>query len=156
MKRQPAASAAGIDGRTDGRHAGHVAHQSRTAFDRSTTRRAHAPGKPRLKLASSTTWTHTVIPAGALDRHNVRALEAELERLCEEGVTGITLDLRKLTHIDPTGVAVIAFRSGLYKRRGYEFKLIPGGGQVHDAFERAGLAGLLPFEAEEVAAHRAG
>jgi anti-anti-sigma factor len=155
MKRQPTASAAGIDGRTDGRLAGRVTHQSRTAFDR-YTRRTHAPGKPRLKLASSTTWTHTVIPAGELNHHSVNALETELERLCEEGVTGITVDLRELTYIDTTGVAVIAFCSGLYKRRGYEFKLIPGCEHVHRAFERAGLAGLLPFEPEEVAAHRAG
>jgi len=32
----------------------------------------------------------------------------ELERLCEEGLTGITLDLRELTYIVSTGVAVIA------------------------------------------------
>ena len=41
-----------------------------------------------------------------------------------EGVTAITLDLRQLTHIDPIGVAVIAFRCRLCKRQGHGFVLI--------------------------------
>ena len=72
-----------------------------------------------------------------------------MDRLCEEGVTGITLDLRELTYIDSAAVAAIAFRCGLSQRRGYDFALIPGPQLIHDAFERAGVADVLPFQASE-------
>jgi anti-anti-sigma factor len=94
---------------------------------------------------------HTLIPTGELDRASAHTLEAEIERLCEEGVAGITLDLRGLTYIDSVGVAVIAFRCGLCQRRGCGFALIPGSRLVHRAFEHAGVTGLLPFQEDDVA-----
>jgi anti-anti-sigma factor len=89
--------------------------------------------------------THTLILVGELDRASSPLLEAEIERLCESGITGLTLDLRKLTHIDPTGVAVIVFRWGLCRKRGFDFALIPGSRDVQRAFERAGVIERLPF-----------
>jgi anti-anti-sigma factor len=96
-------------------------------------------------LASAKVWTHTLVPTGELSRRTAHALEVEIERRCEEGVTAITLDLRELTRIDAIGVAVIAFRCDLCKRRGYDFALIPGSEEVQRAFERAGVSELLPF-----------
>jgi anti-anti-sigma factor len=83
---------------------------------------------------------------GSLDRGSVKQLETEIERLCDDGVTGITLDLRELGYIDAIGVAVVAFRCGLCLRRGYDFALIRGSRGVQRAFERAGVSELLPFE----------
>jgi anti-anti-sigma factor len=94
---------------------------------------------------------HTLILTGELDSSSAHALEAEIERLCEEKVTSITLDLRELNYIDPVGVAVIAFRCRLCQRRGYGFELIPGGRMIHRAFEQAGVAGLLPFYEQDAA-----
>lgn len=88
---------------------------------------------------------HTLILTGSLDRGSVHQLETEIERLCEEGVTGITLDLRELSYIEAIGVAVVAFRCGLCLRRGYDFALIRGPRVVQRAFEQAGLSELLPF-----------
>ena len=105
-----------------------------------------------MTLASVRDWTHTLVLTGELDRASAHALEAEIERLCEEGVTGITLDLRELTYIDSIGVAVIAFRCDLCKRRGYDFALIPGSPSIQSAFEQAGLSELLPFQEDDVAA----
>lgn len=102
-------------------------------------------GKPSLSLARAKTWTHTLVLTGELNLRSARALEAEIERLCEEGVTGITLDLRQLTRIDSIGVAVIAFRCGHCRRHGYEFSLIPGSLLVQRAFAQAGVADSLPF-----------
>jgi anti-anti-sigma factor len=102
-------------------------------------------------LASISEWTHTLVLSGALTHRSAHALEVEIERLCASGVTAITLGLDKLTQIDPIGVAVIAFRSGLCKRRGYEFTLVGGSRGVHRVFEQAGVAYLLPPPAEEVA-----
>jgi anti-anti-sigma factor len=103
-------------------------------------------GERGLVLTSVNTWNHTLILTGELTHRSAHALEVEIERLCEEGVTDITLDLRDLTGIDPVGVAVITFRCGLCEKRGYGFRLIPGSQAVQRAFERAGVLRMLPFE----------
>jgi anti-anti-sigma factor len=97
-------------------------------------------------LTSVDTWNHTLILSGELTHRSAHALEVEIERLCEEGVTDITLDLRELTAVDPVGVAVIAFRCGLCEKRGYGFRLIRGVPLVQRAFEQAGVLGMLPFQ----------
>jgi anti-anti-sigma factor len=88
---------------------------------------------------------HTLFLLGELDHASAHRLEAEIERICETGVKGITLDLSELTYIDATGVAVIVFRSRLCQRRGHEFALIPGGPFVQRAFELAGVSDSLAF-----------
>src|SRR5437016_1022591 len=85
-----------------------------------------ASGERGLALATPSVWTHTLVLTGELNQRSAQTLEVEIERLCDEGVSGITLDLRKLTYIDSVGVAVIAFLCGLCRRRGYGFAVIPG------------------------------
>jgi anti-anti-sigma factor len=109
-------------------------------------RGAPAPSRPGEALRR-TGAMHTLVLIGELDRASAHTLEAEIERLCESGAGGITLDLSKLSYIDSTGVAVIAFRSRLCQRRGYEFALVPGSWFVQRAFELAGLVDHLPFVA---------
>jgi anti-anti-sigma factor len=99
-------------------------------------------------LESVSTRLHTLVLTGQLTYDSVHALETEIERCCAEGVTGITLDLRRLEHIDPIGVAVVAFRARLCERRGYDFSLIAGGPPVHRMFEDAGVSESLPFRDE--------
>jgi anti-anti-sigma factor len=108
-----------------------------------------AAGKAHLRLASVRSWTHRLALSGELTHRSATALEAEIERLCEEGVTALVLDLRELTHIDPIGVAVIAFRCKLCKRRGCELTLVRGPRSIQRAFEREGLADSLPFSDAE-------
>jgi anti-sigma B factor antagonist len=110
--------------------------------------------KPGSVSSSVKIWMHTLILSGELTHRSAHTLEAAIERLCEQGVTGITLDLRQLEHIDSIGVAVIAFRCGLCQRQGYGFALIPGSRLVQRAFEQAGVADLLPFQEDEIAARR--
>lgn len=88
---------------------------------------------------------HTLVLLGELNRTSTPTLEAAIEELCETDVAQITLDLSKLTHIDATGVAVIAFRCGWCERHGHEVALISGTRPVQHAFEAAGLAERLPF-----------
>jgi anti-anti-sigma factor len=109
-----------------------------------------------LVLTSVNTWNHTLILTGELTHRSAHALEVEIERLCEEGVTDITLDLRDLTGIDSVGVAVIAFRCGLCEKRGYGFRLIRGSHSVQRAFDKAGVTSLLPFHDQDVAATQLG
>jgi anti-anti-sigma factor len=145
MKRHLTASAVSVGARSEGDAVGSVATRPHAAVS-TNTRSQPASSEANLVLASVDVQTHTLILTGELDHRSAHALEAEIERLCEEGVTGITLDLRELTYIDPIGVAVIAFRCGLCKRRGYDFALIPGSRFVHRAFEQAGVTDLLPFQ----------
>src|ERR1700727_496661 len=88
---------------------------------------------------------YTLVLIGELDRSSTATLEAAIEGLCEKEVAGITIDLSKLTRIDATGVAVIAFRCRWCQRRGFEFALVPGSASVQRAFERAGPVEQLPF-----------
>jgi anti-anti-sigma factor len=114
-----------------------------SALVRSPRGRSQTPaGAP---AAGATRRVHRLELIGELDRISAPVLEREIERLCEEGVDAVTLDLRRVTHIDPTGVAVIAFRSWLCRKRGFEFELIPGPPRVQRAFARACLLDRLPF-----------
>lgn len=135
--------------RSDDDASGGVVVQTQTAFDedRRRTGGLHEAG---LAASSVSCRTHTLALEGSLDRGSVKQLETEIERLCDEGVTGITLDLRGVTHIDAIGAAVIAFRCGLCRRRGYDFSLIRGSRSVQRIFERAGVSELLPFEEQGV------
>ena len=153
MKRHLTASAVSVDTGNEEGATGSVATQTHAAVNKNT-RTQPASSEPSLVLASVSVWTHTLILTGELDHRSAYALEAEIERLCEDGVTGITLDLRELTYIDSIGVAVIAFRCGLCERRGYDFALIPGSPFIHRAFEQAGVTDLLPFQEDDVAAPR--
>jgi anti-anti-sigma factor len=153
MKRHQLASAVSEGTPSERAVVASVADRAQTAFDNNPGE-APASGEPRFVLASVTVRTHTLVLTGELDGGSALVLEAEIERLCEEGVTGITLDLRELTEIDSIGVAVIAFRCGLCQRRGYDFALIPGSRRIQRAFEQAGVAELLPFQQEDVATPR--
>jgi anti-anti-sigma factor len=113
-----------------------------------------ARNQPHPLSESVSIWMHTLILTGELTHHSAHTLEVEIERLFEEGVTGITLDLRQLTYIDPIGVGVIAFRSRLCRRQGHGFLLIPGPRSIQRAFEQAGVIDQLPFQEDEIAARR--
>jgi anti-anti-sigma factor len=150
MKRHITAWAASIGTENASGAAGSVAPRTPTAFNENAPARP-ALSEPSLALASVSARTHTLVLTGELDHRSAHALEAEIERLCKEGVTGITLDLRELAYIDSIGVAVIAFRYRLCKRRGYDLAVIPGSRLIHRAFEQAGVKDLLPFQREDVA-----
>jgi anti-anti-sigma factor len=97
---------------------------------------------------------HTLVLTGELTHRTAHTLEMEVERLFEDGVASIALDLRQLTQIDPTGVAVIAFRCRLCKRQGNSIVLVPGPEPIQQAFAEAGVIDELPFQEDELAARR--
>jgi anti-anti-sigma factor len=154
MKHHLTASAVDLSTTSERSTLGRVAGRVQTDFDSQTTHTQPDASEPSFVLQSPNARTHRLILTGALDRRSAHALEAAIERLCEEGVVGVTLDLRELTDIDSIGVAVIMFRCGLCKRRGYDFALIPGPPPIQSAFEQAGVAELLPFCEEHVTATR--
>ena len=131
---------------------GLLADRSSAAFGGGVV--AQPAGNEPVALTGVNPRAHTLILTGELTHRSAHALEVEIERLCEEGVASITLDLRQLRCIDSIGAAVIAFRCGLCQRQGHGFALIPGSRDVQHAFEQAGMIGLLPFQDDEVTARR--
>jgi anti-anti-sigma factor len=147
MKRHLTLSTTGLRARSRSSAAGAIADRA-TAYG--VTRLSpprHA--RPRLTLAGEQTWRHTLILTGKLDCHSAPELEDEIECLCQEGVTILTLDLRWLDEIDPTGASVITFRRALCKRLGHELAVIPGSRVIRRALAEAGATDLLTPERDE-------
>ena len=102
----------------------------------------HGRNDRDMALTSVGVWRHTIVPTGALTHRTAHELEIEIEQRCADGVTALTLDLRELTYIDPIGVSVIAFRSRLCKRRGYDFSVVAGSPMMRRALAQAGVASV--------------
>jgi anti-anti-sigma factor len=107
------------------------------------------PARPRLTLASPPVWRHKLILMGRLDRRSAPDLEEEIECLCQEGVTTLTLDLRQLNAIDSAGVNAIAFRGADYRRHGRDFAVIAGSHFIGRALSEAGATDLLATDPED-------
>jgi anti-anti-sigma factor len=116
---------------------------------------ASAPAR-QTRVSSVGAWTHTVVLTGALTHRSAHELEVELEQRCAEGATAIVLDLSELTYIDPIGISVIAFRSGLCRRRGYGFTVIVQSPMLRRAFARAGVEDLLAGDGQAQSGRYAG
>jgi anti-anti-sigma factor len=159
MERHLRTSTGSIDTGNEGSTTGIVVMRADTACDGNTAfarngRAWPTSNQPHPRSESVSIWMHTLVLTGELTYHSAHTLEVEIERLFEEGVTSITLDLRQLTHIDPLGVAVIAFRCRLCQRQGHGCLLIPGPPFVQRAFAEAGIIDQMPFLEDEVAARR--
>jgi len=128
-----------------------TAYRQHTSLSESRRLKPHRK-EPHLRLAGGPVRTHTLVLEGELHRRSAAALEAEIERLCDDGVTAITLDLRELSYVDTIGIAVIAFRSGLCKRRGHDFSVISGSPVIRRALEQAGVTEVESLEHSGVVA----
>ncbi len=154
MKRQLTASRTGTgtsdpanDKRTERADKARAGKRTRTPFS-ATTRLRSTTIERDVALASVSAWTHTLELTGELTHRTAHELEVEIEQLCAEGVTGIKLDLRRLSFIDAVGVTVIAFRSELCRRRGFGFALIADSPMIRRAFAQAGVEGMLSSDGE--------
>jgi len=125
--------------RKQGDHAEAVAVRSVPATEGLALR---GRARPHLTLADPQVWRHTLILTGTLDYRSACELEEEIECLCQEGVTHITLDLRQLEAIDSSGAQVVSFWSALCRRRGHDLAVLTGSADTHEALEQAGTAGL--------------
>ena len=99
--------------------------------------------RPQLTLASAPVWKHKLILKGRLDHRTKVELQDEIECLCEEGVTLLTLDLGQLDEIDSDGAKAIACGGVVCRERGRDFTVVPGSPAVHRALAEVGAEGLL-------------
>jgi len=80
--------------------------------------------RPRLTLVSPPAWSHKLILTGSLNRRSALELEDEIECLCQEGVTTLTLDLRQLDAIDADGITAIASRGAACRQQDRKLTVI--------------------------------
>lgn len=111
-----------------------------------------SPSAAILTFTRTPIWKHKVILTGSLDQRTAAELEDEIECLCEEGVTILTLDLRQLDAIDPVGAKAIAFRGAACRQRGRDFAVVPGSSLVHQTLAEAGAESLLADDPGELGA----
>lgn len=88
---------------------------------------------------------HTLVPIGALELNSVGVLEAALSRLWTKKPAAVTLDLRRVTFIDSSGLWTITTLQKWCAREAIGFMLIPGPDSVQHVFELTGLSDVLPF-----------
>jgi anti-anti-sigma regulatory factor len=119
-----------------------VAH-SASIGDRDGSRSQAPRARAHLTLAGTPAWRHKLVLTGRLNQRTAVELEDEIECLCEEGVTILTLDLCRLDAIDSVGAKTIALRGVACKRRGRDFAVVPGSPVVYRALAEAGAESLL-------------
>ena len=87
-----------------------------------------------------------VAPAGDLDLATTGALEDQLQQLRDSGFERIVLDLRRLTFLDTSAIALILAEDRRAREGGHDFSLISGPPPIQRVLEIAGVAGHLRFE----------
>lgn len=88
----------------------------------------------------------TLVVAGELDLANAGTLERELERLTDNGVENVKLDLRELEFIDSTGIAVLVAAHRRLAERDSRMQLIRSRAPaVRRVIEITGLEAELAF-----------
>jgi anti-anti-sigma factor len=90
---------------------------------------------------------------GELDISNADRLQQAVARLCvAPGLRELSVDLRRLSFIDSSGLAALVYANRLCERHGCRLSVIRGSQAVHDVFELTGLDELLPFTADDARA----
>ena len=84
-----------------------------------------------------------VVPRGELDLATVEALENEVCELRDAGFEEIVVDLRRLSFMDSTGLALLVTLRNDAMRTGYRLTLRPGPPSVQRVFAITGTRGLF-------------
>jgi anti-sigma B factor antagonist len=90
--------------------------------------------------------THTIVLSGEVDLLAVPALQQAVRELCDQRVSEIVLDLRRVTFMDSTGLKATVAAHQRCQRDGCTFSVIPGPTQIQTLFELTGLAESVPFQ----------
>jgi anti-sigma B factor antagonist len=87
-----------------------------------------------------------VAPTGELDLSGAAVLQAELDRLAEEGeLGGVVLDLRGLEFMDSSGLRLVVLADMQAREAGRRFALVRGDETVHRVFEITRMSDRLQF-----------
>ena len=91
---------------------------------------------------------HHVKLIGELDVDAAAAFDAELRRVESEDATEIIVDLSDLSFISAEGLKAVILASARSAGRPGRLRLVPGGNEIQNAFETAGLLSRLPFDVD--------
>ena len=95
---------------------------------------------------------HRLILSGELDIASAPELSAVILSLCDGAIDALTLDFRKLTFLDSSGVRVVLLAKDLCHERGCDLLVVPGPPHVQRPFE---LCGPFPsYASPRVRAHQ--
>ena len=86
-----------------------------------------------------------ICPVGELDFATVARVDAELSELWSVGFKRLELDLRRVGHIDSTGLRMLMAWNGRSAADGIAFGVIPGPPAVQRALDAAGVADQLTY-----------
>ncbi len=107
----------------------------------------HEPASLRVDVHPERTVVR-VAPAGELHLGTAELLAQQLRELRESGFEQIVLDLRKLTFVDSTGVALIMAEDRCARGNGHDLTLISGPPPIQRVLELCGVLALLRFNTD--------
>jgi anti-anti-sigma factor len=81
---------------------------------------------------------HRLILSGELDIASAPELRAVILSLCDGAINTLTLDFRKLTFLDSSGVHVVLLAKDVCHERGCDLLIVPGPAHVQRPFELCG------------------
>jgi anti-anti-sigma factor len=81
---------------------------------------------------------HRLLLSGELDIVSAQDLRSVILSLCDGPINTLTLDFRKLTFLDSSGVHAVLFAKDLCQERGCDFFIVPGPAHVQRPFELCG------------------
>ncbi len=96
-----------------------------------------------------------VAPAGELDIATAGRLAGELQELRDVGFDRVVLDLRRLTFMDSTGVALLLSEDRCARENGHDFMLIAGAPPIQRVMEICGIARLMRYQSSHADAQPA-
>ena len=88
---------------------------------------------------------------GELDLAEVEPLQAELERLCSNGLSALTVDLSGLEFLDSTGLHVLLRLRSRCESQQLALRLVPGPASVQRLFRITGTDTQFSFIAGQPA-----
>lgn len=89
--------------------------------------------------------TARVAPVGELDLASVAGLDQRLSELYDTGFRKLVVDLRRVTFLDSSGLALIIRWDEYARHNGVELSLIQGPRAVQQIFVLTGALDRLPF-----------
>jgi anti-anti-sigma factor len=83
--------------------------------------------------------TRVIVLAGELDTHDARGISAQLSQAVGDTTRAPVIDVRKVTFLDSTVLAVLAHAAQQLRNQGRDLTLAIGEGRVREFLEHSGL-----------------
>ena len=82
---------------------------------------------------------------GEFDMACEQCFETVVQRLIEQQIDTVVVDLSKLRFMDSSGISMLLAAHGRSQRAGFRLGIVPGTGEVKRVFELTGVDRVLPM-----------